>query len=177
MSDTTCILTAKDFTILEVMLERRLGRDDPMTPLLRHKLDGARVVLHDDVPPTVATLSSRVVFSVDGREPDTRVLAHDRVEGPVGLLLPITTARGLALLGLGEGQFCDIPGHDGHGERVHLEQVLYQPETARRIRAAEARLAAARTGRPALRLVHDTAPAHHAAAPFGGPDEPGPSAA
>ena len=67
MSMDRCILTTKDFTILEVMLDRSLGRDDPLVPILRRKLNAATVVLRDDVPPTVATLSSRVSFSVAGR--------------------------------------------------------------------------------------------------------------
>ena len=59
MSMDRCILTTKDFTILEVMLDRCLGRDDPLVPILRRKLDAATVVMRDDVPASVATLSSR----------------------------------------------------------------------------------------------------------------------
>jgi regulator of nucleoside diphosphate kinase len=100
MSNETCILTTKDFTILEVMLDRCLGRDDPLAPILKRKIDSALVVFRDDVPENVATLSSRVTLSVDGRDPDTRVISHDRMTSPVGMYLPISTLRGLALLGL-----------------------------------------------------------------------------
>src|SRR5690606_34061925 len=103
MSQETCILTTKDLTILEVMLARCLGREDPMAPLLRRKIDSATVVFSDDVPPDVATLNSRVNFSVDGRS-DSRILAQGVAGGSVGLYLPITSLRGLALLGLAEGQ-------------------------------------------------------------------------
>jgi hypothetical protein len=38
-----CLLTTKDFTILEVMLDRRLGCDTALVPLIRRKLDRCRV--------------------------------------------------------------------------------------------------------------------------------------
>src|SRR5690554_8165532 len=66
MSGTeNCLLTTKDFTIIEVMLERRLGRADPLAPLLRRKLSGAVVMFREDIPPTVVTLNSRVTFRVN----------------------------------------------------------------------------------------------------------------
>jgi regulator of nucleoside diphosphate kinase len=179
MSQDACTLTTKDFTILEVMLDRCQGRDDPMADLLTRKINGALVVFRDDVPGNVATLSSRVVFSVDGREPDTRIVSHDRMTSPIGLFLPITTPRGLALLGLTEGQSIRIPGQDGQEELVLLEKVLYQPEESRREREALARHESMRRGKPVLRLVRNVRDGLgddmlHGAAPF---DDPGPSAA
>jgi regulator of nucleoside diphosphate kinase len=103
MYQENCILTTKDFTIVEVMRERCLGFEDPMRPLLDRKLTTARVIFRDDAPPTLATINSRVTYSVNGRKADTRVLSHARINAPTGLFLPITTPRGLALLGLMEG--------------------------------------------------------------------------
>ena len=68
MTKDTCFLTTKDFTILEVMLDRCLGRDDPLAPILKRKIEAATVMFRDDIPVDVATLSSRVTFSVNGRE-------------------------------------------------------------------------------------------------------------
>ena len=179
MSQDTCILTTKDFTILEVMLDRCHGRDDPMAHLLKRKLDGALVVFRDDVPGAVATLSSRVVFSVDGKEPDTRIVSHDRMSSPIGLFLPITTHRGLALLGLTEGQSIRVPGQDGRDETILLEKVLYQPEESRREKDALARQSSFRRSKPILRLVHRARDGHGEAVPLGMGtlDDPGPSAA
>lgn len=73
MTAEACILTTKDFTILEVMRDRCLGRDDPLAPILKRKLESATVMFREDVPAEVATLTSRVTYSVDGRDPDTRV--------------------------------------------------------------------------------------------------------
>lgn len=134
MSQHACILTAKGMTILEVMLDHYLGIDDPMASRIRRKTEAALIVFPDDVPANVATLSSRVVFSVDRRERDTRILSQDSMNGLVSLFLPITTFRGLALLGLTEGQEFSYPDQDGLMETICLEKVLYQPETAGRER-------------------------------------------
>lgn len=182
MSIDSCMLTTKDFTILEVMLDRCLGRDDPMAPLLRRKIESAMVVFRDDVPGHVATMSSRVVFSVDGRDSDTRVISHDRMTSPIGLFLPVTTFRGLALIGLSEGQEFRLPGQDGVEEIVRLEKVLYQPETARREKEALGRMEAA-PRKPFLTLIRWANYGQPVNTPFGlggfdGFDDPnGPSAA
>ena len=113
MIKETCFLTTKDFTILEVMRDRCLGPDDPVAPILKRKIESATVMFWDDIPVNVATLNSRVTFSVDGREPDRRTISHDRMTSPIGMFLPITTARGLALLGLSEGQEFTVENADG----------------------------------------------------------------
>ena len=175
----TCFLTTKDFTILEVMRDRCLGRDDPLAPILKKKIETATVVFRDDVPADVATLSSRVTYSVNGRDPDTRVLSHDRMNAPVGLFLPITTARGLALLGLSEGDQFVITNDEGEEERVLLHEVLYQPEAARREKEALERPTASGRRKPALQVIRGALfdqPRHAAVAPDGF-DDPGPSAA
>lgn len=147
-----CILTTKDFTILEVMLDRCTDRQDPMALLLRRKIDSATVVFRDDVPPTAATLSSRVTYRVNRREADSRILSHDRMNSPVGLFLPVTTRLGLALLGLSEGQRCSFDTADGV-DSVLLEAVLYQPEAARREREAMTRMETPAMRRAALRVI------------------------
>lgn len=179
MSKEHCILTTKDFTIVEVMRDRCLGRDDPLASLLKRKVESALVMFHDDVPENVATLNSRVTFSVNGDNPDTRVISHDRMlNAPVGMYLPVTTQRGLALLGLAEGQEFVLPRGDGTEDRIVLEKVEYQPEAARREREAE-KLAASAPRKPVLRLVrgafHDQEPDRPVTR--NGFDDPGPSAA
>ncbi len=176
MFEDNCILTTKDFTILEVMRDRCLGRDDPMAALLKRKIDSATVVFRDDIPADVASLSSRVTFSVDGREAETRVISHDSMAGLVGMFLPITTQRGLALLGLSEGQEFRLA--EG-GERVVLEKVLYQPESARRESEAGYGLHVSMQRRPSLKLIHGALNERPRAVPAGpdGYDDPGPSAA
>lgn len=182
MKPDTSILTTKDFTILEVMHDR-CPAGDPLASMLKRKLDGATVVFRDDVPEDVATLSSRVRFSVNGGAPDTRIVSHDRMTSAVGLFLPITVARGLALLGLSEGQSFAYVDVEGEAQMVRLEAVLHQPEAARRQREVDAQPMAAARGKPALKLVRGgleramTAAAAVPSAAWQAPDDPGPSAA
>ncbi|WP_067221232.1 hypothetical protein [Stappia indica] len=187
MSIDTCILTTKDFTLLEVMRDRRRGHEDPLVPILKRKLETATVVFREDVPETVATLSSRVTYSVDGRTPDTRVISHDHLSMPMGMFLPITTRRGLALLGLSEGEEFLLQDASGRQERILLQKVHFQPEAARRSggstgetgeTAAQAMPEPARR-RPLLKLVHGALAGadRPRAGGYNGPEEPGPSAA
>ena len=178
MSKNTCILTTKDFTILEVMLDRCLGRDDPLASLLRRKLESAVVVFRDDVPPDVATLSSRVTFSVDGRGSDTRVLSNGQGSTPVGLFLSIATPRGLALLGLAEGEAFRLQRQDGIEERIVLEKVHYQPEAAKRLKEEVMdKRPTLMQARPVLRLIRNGSLERPAPVGVDGFDDPGPSAA
>jgi len=176
MPPDACILTTKDFTILEVMLDRCLGRSDPMRELIQRKINGAMVVFRDDVPADVATLNSRVTYRVNDRDADSRIISQDRMTSPIGLFLPITTAPGLALLGLAEGQAFRLTNAEGSDETVCLEQVLYQPEAAKREKDALASFASPARRKPILRLVGGTSFEQPALASRGF-DDPGPSAA
>ena len=122
MPNNPCMLTTKDYTILEVMLERCLGLDDPMRPILQQKLHNAVVVFADDIPATVVTLNSRVAYRVNGGPAETRIVAHDDVRGLVGRVISITIPRGLALLGLAEGQSFRVLGAGEEHENACPDQ-------------------------------------------------------
>ena len=184
MSNTeTYQLTTKDYTILEVMLERYQGRDATMSAILQRKVSRALVMFRDDIPPAVVTLSSRVAYRVNDGPAETRIVAHDDMSGLVGMLMPITCPRGLALLGLAEGQSMTIPNPDGRLDTLTVQEVVYQPEAARRERLRLARGAEPRPGEPVLRVVHrsdgleDRSLNKVTAAAESGFDDPGPSAA
>lgn len=177
MQDQTCILTARDLAILEAMRARCLGYEDPMARLIDRKLDAARIVFGDDVPADVATLDSRVLYRIGNGGADTRVITCDAARSPVGLFLSILTPRGLALLGLSEGEAFELAGPSGR-ETVFLDKVLYQPEAARREKLALAAGTSPEARRRGLRLIDGA----HADRPRpsvngGGFDDPGPSAA
>lgn len=179
MTRETCFLTTKDFTIVEVMRDRCLGQDDPLAPILKRKIEAATVMFREDIPVNVATLSSRVTFSVNGRDPDTRVISYDKVTTPIGTFLPIARPRGLALLGLCEGSEFVLADVDGAEERIVLHEVLYQPEAARRDKEAMERMSALPSGKPSLRVIRGALHDQPRLAPVGacGFDDPGPSAA
>lgn len=180
-----CVLTTKDHAIVEVMLQRCLGREDPLARLLSDKLSHATVMFREDIPPSVVTLNSRVRFRIDANPAETRILVHDDLGGAVGMTLPLRSRRGLALLGMMEGESTTVEAAGG-AETLSVVEVLYQPEAARR---EASRLRAA--SRPGLRLVHSSHDTGHDAGhdaelrPAGrgfpmswpAPDDPGPSAA
>jgi regulator of nucleoside diphosphate kinase len=128
---TTCQLTTKDHAILETMLERHAATGDTIVPMLRRKLASARVVFSDEIDPGVVTLNSRVTFSVDGGTADTRIVVQGTLRGFVGLTIPITVPRGLALLGLSAGEEAVIDCVGGPTETLLVEEVLFQPEAVR----------------------------------------------
>ena len=167
---SSCILTTKDIAILETMLDRSPDRLTPVALMLRAKIETARIVFREDVPETVATLNSRLSFRVNGGEPDSRIISQSAMNASVGHFLPITTLRGLALLGMMQGQSAMIPARDGE-EEIELLSVLHQPEAAQRKMRNE-RAAPA----PALRLIFGgKADAPATRRKFD--DDPGPSAA
>ena len=176
---------------------QRLHRDYRIFDVVEGPKALARAVAAQDRPPDeilqahdVSLMSARggyvkaVIGSLldhlaNGGEPDTRIISHDRTSAAVGLFLPVTTARGLALLGLVEGQSFAWAGAGGTEQVVQLLEVLHQPEASRR----QDRKPDAPRRRPELRLVigaRDLQPAKAGAATFGDPggfDDPGPSAA
>jgi regulator of nucleoside diphosphate kinase len=127
-----CQITAKDFTILKVILERTPLHNRAFRCLLERKLSTARIVLRDDVDPQVATINSRVEYSVDYGPVDNRILIHGGESTVPGLTLPVTTLRGLALLGLRREASIIIARPHGPGEEMRLHRVAYQPEAAQR---------------------------------------------
>ncbi|MDW6022246.1 nucleoside-diphosphate kinase [Mesorhizobium sp. BAC0120] len=174
LENERCLLTTKDFTILEVMLDR--GQEAALTQLIRRKLDHATVIFREDVPAGIVTLNSRVSYRVGNAAPETRIVSQSRLNGLVGFVLPLTTLRGLALLGLAEGQSITVTTVDGETEMLSVEQVLFQPEAASRTLAHER----SRGRRPRLVYDADALPSAIVADdPFEKPvpDDPGPSAA
>jgi len=166
-------LTTKDFAILETMLDR--GQHGALVPLLRRKLAGAKVVFRDSVDPDVVTLNSRVAFRIDDGPTETRIVVQGEPRGLVGMTLPITIPRGLAMLGLAAGSVTELARDDGTVEQLAVDDVLFQPEAAKwpvALRGTGEQRAAA----PFLRLVHSAEPRNQA--PASRPDDdPDPFAA
>ena len=116
---------------------------------------------------------------------ETRIVAHDEMRGLVGSVLSITNPRGLALLGLAEGERMTFSRADGREETISVENVVYQPEACLREKAKLGQ--AAEGGRaplqPAFGTVHGSGNILLRAAKTmfmtdsSGFDDPGPSAA
>jgi regulator of nucleoside diphosphate kinase len=179
MSNDNIILTTKDFTILEVLRDRHHDQTGLLMPLIRNKMEKAIVVFREDLPGDIASINSRVRFRVGAGESDTRVISTGQTHGPVGMFLPITTLRGLALLGLREDQAMSLVNMNGVTEKIVLERVEYQPEAFRREREAlgQDELMAGR--KPMLRVISGGLDQRRCLSAVGGSgfDDPGPSAA
>lgn len=129
-----CQLTARDFQICTRMLEQLTGTGSPLVPLLEEKIETSHVVPPDRIDPLTVTLNSRVEFETDDAATERRIIVQNQFKnGLVGLTLPIMTVRGLALLGLRQGQrrpFC----RTRQRARAIRPALLYQPEARRFLR-------------------------------------------
>ncbi|MEC5293210.1 GreA/GreB family elongation factor [Aurantimonas sp. C2-6-R+9] len=126
-----CLMTGRDYTILQAKLSRALADGDSMVPALRHKLRNSVVVFGQDIPPDVVTLNSRVVYRLGTGTMETRVVVDEGEREVVGMTLPITTPLGLVLLGMSVGDRYVYIGSNGFEVSVSVERVAYQPEAAR----------------------------------------------
>jgi len=157
MSDQPSILmTARDYFILKSLRDRCCEAGDPVHRLLSAKLVSAGVLRGDEVPGDLVTLESRVAYRVGDGPEETRAIVQDERRNLVGLTLPLTNTRALAMLGLRVGESVAATTSEGDPEMVTVTRLLYQPEAAQR-RPQEAQSAP----RPSvLRLIHSGEPSH-----------------
>ena len=97
---------------------------------LKEKLERARIIKPEDVPPSLVTMNSEVILSdlESGERLTLEVVfpaAADPTAGQVSILSPI----GLALLGRSEGAEVEWPASGGT-RRLRLTNVSFQPEAA-----------------------------------------------
>ena len=131
MTFPQCQLTAKDFNYLQSLLASK-DFGEPFLQLLRCKLGNANLLLDHTIDHRIATIDSRVAFTVGGGFTEERVLTRDEKGATVNHALPVTTLRGLALLGLKEDDVFSLRKPDGIIEPIRLLKVPYQPEAAKR---------------------------------------------
>lgn len=125
-----CRVTIRDFAVCQAVLAALAGASSLAAPL-RDKLARATLVADDEIDPLTVTLNSRIEFAVAGEAPQTRILVGSIFRnGLVGLTLPLATPRGVALLGLRQGQGCTFE-EGGASRRLAVARLLYQPEAAR----------------------------------------------
>ena len=125
----TITITRLDLQRLERLLDS-LEEFGPGAEALERELARAQVVGHDEVPPGVVTMNSRVHCREEGSGKDyhlTLVYPEDAGgDGKVSILAPV----GSALLGLSVGQHIDWPVPGGKTLKLTLLAVEYQPEAA-----------------------------------------------
>jgi regulator of nucleoside diphosphate kinase len=163
------VLTSEDFALLQSFTEQPAEPFPGAMDVVRRKLANATVVFPADIGADVVTLNSRVRFSVNNGWVDERALVGGPSEESYCLTLPLTTPRGLALIGARVGQTVTALRGDGWVERIHIDALPYQPEAHR--------------SQPRLRVVSQhiradiATPGRTVRPAFFGDDDPGPSAA
>ncbi len=133
MKQRKIFITQKDRERLEELLMvaddfKYRDRDDLQS--LKTELARATIVNSNEIPPTVVTMNTRLVFQDLEDESKMAVTLvfpaeADIDHGKISVFSPI----GTALLGYKEGDVIEWAVPDGK-RRVRIDEVLYQPEAA-----------------------------------------------
>lgn len=132
--ESFCQLTAGDVNVLMSMLDYYSEMPNAFTVLLREKLSHAEIFFKDDISPGIVTLDSRLLYSVNGRTIGPQVLVRSSPELLPDYALSVHTMRGLALLGIAQGETVDCRLEGGSFEVLRVENVPYQPEADEKAR-------------------------------------------
>lgn len=124
------ILTSQDLDRLDALLESLPAAAFPGRTELRAELDRAEVVEPEDVPPDVVTMNSKVRFALESGEEFCLTLVYPKDMDGSAERISILAPVGSALLGLSAGKHIEWPRPGGGMMKVHLVEVVYQPERA-----------------------------------------------
>jgi regulator of nucleoside diphosphate kinase len=122
-------VTKEDYVLLSLLPDQRL---------LKRKLQQARVVSADRVPPDIVTMRSRVRFDDGGVERHAKLVYPDEADGRgrISVLSPL----GAALLGLAAGQEIEARLPASAPRRIRVEEVVSQPERETRRQSLDEKL-------------------------------------
>lgn len=122
-------VTKEDYVLLSLLPDQRL---------LKRKLQRARVVSADRVPPDVVTMRSRVRFDDGGVARHAKLVYPDEADGRgrISVLSPL----GAALLGLAAGQEIEARLPASAPRRIRVEEVVSQPEREARRQSLDEKL-------------------------------------
>lgn len=122
------VMSRLDWDRIDTLLESPEVRAMPGAAALREEIDRADVVEPTQVPPTVATMNSRIRFVDEGTAHEFELaLVYPRDAGKPGtisLLAPV----GSALLGLQMGQTIAWPMPGGRPATLRVLEIVDQPE-------------------------------------------------
>lgn len=105
-------LTARAASILTAMLDNVPDAQPSFAALLRRKLSHSSISFGSDIPPGIVTLNSPVLYTVDGELAGPHLIVPSEGDDFPDYALSIHDIRGLALLGLSEGQSIQIQEDD-----------------------------------------------------------------
>jgi regulator of nucleoside diphosphate kinase len=152
-----CILTQSNAALLQKLFEAQPQKNTLFAKLLKSKLDNAQIRPEYDIPDNIVTLDSRVTYSVNAAFTDTRIISARNSSNIVGLSLPVTNLRALALIGLRQGQYFTLVQPDHSTDRIYVEKVQFQPETHRQFLKDAVNANSPAQRRASIKLVHSAA--------------------
>lgn len=152
-----CILTQSNAALLHKLFEAQQQRNSLFARLVKSKLDNAQIRSEYDIPDDIVTLDSRVTYSVNAAFTDTRIISAHNSSNIVGLSLPVTNLRGLALIGLRQGQYFTLVQPDHSADRLYVEKIQFQPETHRQFLKDAIIANSPAQRRASIKLVHSVA--------------------
>ncbi|MCH8530068.1 MAG: nucleoside diphosphate kinase regulator [Saccharospirillum sp.] len=125
------IISSLDADRLDALLESLPKGAFPGKTELEEELARADIVDPKQVPPTVVTMNSTVRFRVaSSKEEFSLTLVYPKDHDASGDKISILAPVGSALLGLSQGDDIEWPKPGGGTLKVHIEEVVYQPERA-----------------------------------------------
>lgn len=131
VSQPNIIVSQLDLHRLEHILDGLTPVEAERTSYLEAELDRADIVEPTAIPPNVVTMNSTVKFSVSSSDQTfCLTLVYPKDMTTDGKTISILAPAGSAMLGLVEGDEIDWPARDGQTIRVHVDEILYQPERA-----------------------------------------------
>jgi len=122
------LLTERDHAILFGLARQGGLHTARYSEHLRDKLQSAVIIPLDAVEPDLATLGSLVRYRADGGRALEHKLMLQARPGQEHETLSVKTLRGLALLGMREGQIAAVRQSGDGQEVLELEMILFQPE-------------------------------------------------
>lgn len=161
-------LSARAASVLTAMLDNAPEAQPSFAALLRRKLNHSSISFGSDIPPGVVTLNSQVVYTVDGELAGPHLIVPNEGHDFPDYALSIHEIRGLALLGLSEGQSIHVEEDDVAPTMLSVVKVGFQAQAS----GPAGFSAQDRTSRV---VAFPGKPV--AAAPGFEPDDPGPNAA
>lgn len=130
-SQPTIVMSSLDADRLDKLIESLPGPSFPGKRALEAELERADVIDPADMPATVVTMNSEVLFKVDSSSEEfcLTLVYPDKVDN-TGKTISILAPVGSALLGLSIGDEIEWPKPGGGMMKVLIADIRYQPERA-----------------------------------------------
>lgn len=123
------IVSDFDLDRLDTIIGTLGEKDSSIKKRLIQKLDQADILESKDIPPTIVTLNSTVIFRLSNtREPLRMTLTLPSRKPQPDDSISILTPTGIALIGLREGSDTTFNLMNGDTVTLWVDEIVYQPE-------------------------------------------------